>query len=44
MTLETAAKVSGVSKPTLKKYFEIEMTGGQFPDTLFDSKEEKEKE
>lgn len=42
MTLETAAKVAGVSKPTLKKYFEIEMTGGEFPDTLFDSREEKD--
>lgn len=45
MTLENAAKVAGVSKPTLKKYFEIEMTGGEFPDTLFDlRKEEGEKD
>lgn len=44
LTLKEASKVAGISIPTLRKYFEIEYTGGEFPDTLFNSREERGKE
>lgn len=34
-SLTKASKIAGISVPTLKKYFEVELTGGEFPDTLF---------
>lgn len=43
-TLKEASKIAGISIPTLRKYFLIERSGGEFPDTLFDSREEKGKE
>lgn len=38
-SLEKCAKHAGISVPTLKKYFEYEMFGKEFPDTLFGKEE-----
>lgn len=38
MSLEKCAKHVGISVPTLKKYFEYEIFGKEFPDTLFEKR------
>lgn len=35
LNISDSAKLVGVSKPTLRKYFGILLTNGEFPDTLF---------
>lgn len=37
-SLKESSKIVGVSVPTLKKYFEIEFSGGKFPDNLWEKK------
>ena len=39
VSLEKCAKHVGISIPTLKKYFEYEILGNEFPDTLFGKEE-----
>jgi transposase len=35
MSIRKAAKYIGISDATVMKYFNIALSGGQFPDTLF---------
>lgn len=35
ISMEKAAKIVGVSKPTIKKYFTYLVEGKEFPDNLF---------
>lgn len=44
LTQKQAAEIAGVSIPTLMKYFAIEFVGGEFPDTLFETRKETGKE
>lgn len=37
-SLKESSKIVGASIPTLKKYFEIEFSGGKFPDNLWGKK------
>lgn len=43
LSFKKCAEIAGVSIPTLQKYFAVVITGGEFPDTLFEKKTRRKK-